>query len=86
MRADYLALGRCVAFAENRGIALTRGCIGNLTELPHRAPVVLRHVWAQINALPECRDALAKIDWPRFRPSVPDSTYFWLAYYQTRAV
>ena len=81
---NYYLLGQALAAFDPDRRRLTPACINNLLNIPGRASVVLRHVWAEMLSIPECRQYIERIDWQGFRPSVPDSGSFWLGYYHAR--
>jgi hypothetical protein len=74
---NYHLLGRAIGHFDPHRSRLTPGCLHDLLEVPQQAAVVLRHVWPEMLASPRCREALDRIDWDGFHPSLVDSMSFW---------
>lgn len=78
----YYLLGQAVARFDPDQTRLTPGCVGNLATLPSRAPVILRHVWAEMLATPAVAELLNRIDWPSFRRDPLADMSFYLGYHR----
>ena len=82
----YYLLGRAVGRFDPHRKKLTPACVGNLSMVPHKAPVVLRHVWDQMKATPEVAELLDQIDWPNFHRAPGEELAYWFGIHRCRPI